>query len=110
MPVVVVSSTPALRGIVQVGRRINPWRRLCSSKNAPVEYTDKPSGVGSSTTKSLSDSEKVAGAVSRVGRVRPKSSSSLMQRTQAFVVGAGISLGVAHFLLNEVRCLCLECR
>ncbi len=108
MPAVVVSCIPALRGVVRVGRRRStPWRRLCSSKNAPVEYADKPSRVqSSSSTMSLADSGKLTGPVSRVGREGSRrSSSSLMQRTQAFIVGAGISLGVSHFLLNEVRCL-----
>eukprot|EP01084_Bolivina_argentea_P318977 553290_1 len=103
MPVV-VSCIPTLRGIVRVGRSRTPWRRLCSSKNAPVEYADKPSGVGSSSTTLLADSGKPTASVSRAGREgsRPeRPSPSLMQRTQAFIVGAGISLGVTHFLLNE---------
>ncbi len=93
---------------MRVGRCRTPWRRLCSSKNTPVEYADKPSGVESSSTKSLVDSGKPMGSVSWARREGSRSSSSLMQRTQAFIVGAGISLGVAHFLLNEVRCLGLR--
>ncbi len=96
---------------MRVGRSRTPWRRLCSSKNAPVEYADKPSGVGSSSTTLLADSGKPTASVSRAGREgsRPeRPSPSLMQRTQAFIVGAGISLGVTHFLLNEVRCLGLR--
>ncbi len=108
MPAVAVSCIPALRGVVRVGiRSSTPWRRLCSSKNAPVEYADKSSNVkSSSSTTSLLDDGKLSGPVRRVEREGSRrSSSSLMQRTQAFIVGAGISLGVSHFLLNEVRCL-----
>ncbi len=109
MPVVVVSCIPTLRGIVRVGRSRTPWRRLCSSKNAPVEYADKPKTVRNSSTTSLIDSGKPSFTVSQVGREKGRrSSSSLMQRTQAFIAGAGISLGVTHFFLNEVRSLGLR--